>query len=79
MVDQIEASSEEMVKRSIVFLYTTLNLLSIKSGAIAERVKAFVCQVGGQGLIPTRAKFVEIYFLPFNTGDCVSLVAPMTT
>ena len=54
-------------------LITSLVYYSVYEGAHNNRRSV----VGGS--IPGRAKFVQINFSPFNLGDCVSLVARMTT
>ena len=38
------------------------------------------CPAAGPGSVPSRAeRLVEIYFSPFNSADCVSLMARLTT
>ena len=49
------------------------------NGAIAQGVKVSSAKSAVGASIPARAKVVEIYFSPFNVGDCVSLMARMTT
>ena len=73
-----EAAEKAKIELS-ASLRTDQSINTLESGPIALRYSVRLYQVGGPGFDSCSGQFVEISFSSINVGDCVSLVARMST